>query len=88
MPGELVEIEKASFVLCCSRQNIYSEWIGQAIECRILAGMILNVPEISFVEVFYDSDWIMTDKEKKVMYKTYILGKIVKLDERCFGSKI
>jgi len=40
------------------------------------------------MQVIYDSEWISTDKEQKIMYKVYVLGKILKLDERCFGDKL
>ena len=40
------------------------------------------------MQVVYDDEWVSTDKEQKIMYKVYILGKIILLDERCFGGKI
>lgn len=87
-PGDLVEIEKASFILCCSRQAIPHDWIGRALDCPLLFGLILNQGEKSFMKVVYDDEWVSTDKEQKIMYKVYVLGKIIKLDERSFGSKL
>ena len=87
-PGELVEIEKASFILCCTRQNVSHEWVGRALDRPFHFGLIISEGEKSFIKVMYDDEWMMTDKEQKVMYKTYIQGKIVLLDERCFGSKL
>ena len=87
-PGELVKIEKASFVLCCSRQSISHEWIGRALDCSFLFGLVVSEGEKSFIKVMYDDEWMMTDREKKVMYKVYVRGKIVLLDERCFGEKL
>ena len=87
-PGDLVEIEKASFILCCSRQTVSHEWIGRALDCPFLFGLVLSEGEKSFMKVVYDDEWISTDKEQKIMYKVYILGKIIKLDERGFGGKI
>jgi len=40
------------------------------------------------MKVVYDDEWVSTDKEQKIMYKVYVLGKIIKLDERSFGSKL
>lgn len=40
------------------------------------------------MEIDYDDEWISTDKEQKIMYKVYVLGKIVQLDERSFGGKL
>ena len=40
------------------------------------------------MKVIYDNEWVSTDKEEKIMYKVYVMGKIVKLDDRCFGVKI
>jgi len=87
-PGDLVEIEKASFILCCSRQAVSHEWIGRALNRPFLFGLILNEGEKSFMKVVYDDEWVSTDKEQKIMYKVYLMGKIIKLDERCFGSKL
>ena len=87
-PGDLVEIEKASFILCCSRQSISHAWIGGALDCPFLFGLVLSTGEKSFMEVVYDDEWISTDKEQKIMYNVYVLGKIIKLDERSLGSKL
>jgi hypothetical protein len=87
-PGELVEIEKASFILCCSRQEVSHEWIGKALDCSLLFGLILSEGEKSFMQVVYDDEWVSTDKSQKIMYKVYVLGKIIKLDERSFGSRL
>ena len=87
-PGDLVEIEKASFILCCSRQAVNHEWIGRALDCPFLFGLILSEGEKSFMKVIYDDEWMTTDKEQKIMYKVYVQGKLVLLDERCFGSKL
>jgi len=88
LPGDLVEIEKASFILCCSRQAVSHEWIGRALDRPFLFGLIINEGERSFMEIDYDDEWISTDKEQKIMYKVYVLGKIVQLDERSFGGKL
>ena len=40
------------------------------------------------MKVIYDNEWMTTDKEEKIMYKVYVMGKIVQLDERCFGVKL
>ena len=40
------------------------------------------------MKVIYDDEWMMTDREEKIMYKVYVQGKIVMLDERCFGDKL
>lgn len=87
-PGDLVEIEKASFILCCSRQAVSHEWIGRALDRPFLFGLIVSKGEKSFVKVVYDDEWISTDKQEKIMYKVYVLGKIIMLDERCFGDKL
>ena len=87
-PGDIVEIEKASFILCCSRQAVSHEWIGRALDRPFLFGLILCNGEKSFISVGYDDEWVSTNKTQKIMYKVYVLGKIVQLDERCFGSKI
>ena len=87
-PGDLVEIEKASFILCCARQAVSHDWIGRALDRPLLFGLVLGRGEKSFMKVVYDDEWMTTDKEQKVMYKVYILGKIVKLDERSFGEKL
>lgn len=87
-PGDLVEIEKASFILCCSRQVVSHEWIGRALDRSFLFGLVLAEGEKSFVKVMYDDEWMMTDKKERIMYKVYVLGKIVLLDERCFGDKL
>ena len=84
----MVEIEKASFILCCSRQAVSHEWIGRALDRPLLFGLILLEGEKSFIKVIHDDEWMMTDREEKIMYKTYVLGKIVLLDERCFGDKL
>jgi hypothetical protein len=64
------------------------EWVGRALDCPFLFGLILNNGEKSFMQIIYDSEWVSTDREQKVMYKVYILGKIVLLNERCFGDKL
>jgi len=87
-PGDLVEIEKASFILCCSRQAVSHDWIGRALDCPLLFGLVLTEGEKSFMSVVYDDEWVSTDKEQKIMYKVYVQGKILLLDERCFGSKL
>jgi len=87
-PGDLAEIEKASFILCCSRQAVSHEWIGRALDCSFLFGLIIDNGEKSFISVGYDDEWVSTAEEQKIMYKVYVLGKIIKLDERCFRSKI
>ena len=87
-PGDLVEIEKASFIMCCSKQNISRVWIGTALDMHFIIGMILDEPEPSFTSITYNNDQVTDDRVKKMMYKTYVLGRIVKLDERCFRSKI
>jgi len=74
--------------LCCTRQNVSHEWIGRALDRPLLFGLILAEGEKSYMQVIYDSEWISTDKEQKIMYKVYVLGKILKLDERCFGDKL
>ena len=86
--GDLVEIEKASFILCCSRQAVSHEWIGRALDRPFLFGLILAEGEKSFIKVMYDDEWMMTDKKEIIMYKVYIQGKIVLLNERCFGDKL
>lgn len=87
-PGDLVEIEKASFILCCSRQAVSHEWIGRALDCSFLFGLVLSEGEKSFMKIVYDDEWVSTDKEQKIMYKVYVKGKIIKLDERSLGSKL
>ena len=87
-PGDLVEIEKASFILCCSRQAVSHEWIGRALDRPFLFGLIISEGERSFMEIICDDEWMTTDKEQKIMYKVYVLGKIIKLDERSFGDKL
>ena len=84
----MVEIEKASFLLCCSRQNVPREWIGNALDCDCIIGLLIKECESSFMEIEYDDEWISKNKEKKIMYKVYVLGKIIKLDERCFRGKL
>ena len=88
LKGDLVEIEKASFILCCSKQAVSHDWIGHALDKQCLLGLIVGEKEKSFMEVIYDNEWVSTDKEEKIMYKVYVLGKIIKLDERCLGGKI
>ena len=88
MPGDLVEIEKASFILCCSRQAVSHEWIGRALDRPLLICLVLGEGEKSFIKVIHDNEWMMTDRKEKIMYKVYIMGKIIKLDERCFGAKV
>ena len=87
-PGDLVEIEKASFILCCARQSLSHDWIGRALDRPLLFGLILEEGEKSFMKVVYDDEWVSTDKEQKIMYKVYVQGKVIKLDERSFGSKL
>ena len=87
-PGDLVEIEKASFILCCSRQAVSHDWIGRALDCPLLFGLVLTEGKKSFMSVIYDDEWVSTDKEQKIMYKVYVQGKMLLLDERCFGSKL
>ena len=87
-PGDLVEIEKASFIICCARQNIPHAWIERALDCSFLFGLVISEGERSFIKVMYDDEWMMTDQKEKIMYKVYVQGKIVLLDERCFGDKI
>lgn len=87
-PGDLVEIEKASFILCCARQSVSHEWIGRALDRPLLIGLVIDEGEKSFMKVIYDNEWMSTDKEEKIMYKVYVMGKIVQLDERCFGVKL
>lgn len=87
-PGDLVEIEKASFILCCSRQALSHDWIGRALDRPLLLGIVLRKGEKSFMKIIYDDEWMMTDKKEKIMYKVYVQGKIVMLDERCFGDKL
>lgn len=40
------------------------------------------------MKIVYDDEWVSTDKEQKIMYKVYVKGKIIKLDERSLGSKL
>ena len=87
-PGDIVEIEKASFILCCARQSVSHEWIGRALDRSFLFGLVLTEGEKSFIKVMYDDEWMMTDRKEKIMYKAYVQGKIVLLDERCFGEKL
>ena len=58
------------------------------LDCPFLFGLILSEGEKSFMKVIYDDEWMTTDKEQKIMYKVYVQGKLVLLDERCFGSKL
>ena len=37
------------------------------------------------MKIVYDDEWISTDREQKIMYKVYIQGKIVLLDELELG---
>jgi hypothetical protein len=85
-PGDIVLIEKASFILCCSRQAVSYNWINKALDYPILIGLILSEPEKSFLEIVFNDDWMMTDKEKKEMYNVYVCGKIIKLDKSCIGD--
>ena len=55
---------------------------------KFCLALIVSEPEKSFMQVVYDDEWMMTDREEKIMYKVYILGKIVELDQRCFGEKL
>ena len=87
-PGDLVEIEKASFILCCAKQAVHRDWIRRALDCPFLFGLIISEGEKSFMQIVHDDEWMMTDREQKIMYKVYVQGKIVLLDERCFGDKI
>ena len=87
-PGDLVEIEKASFILCCSRQIVSHEWIGSALDCTFLFGLVLDHGQDSYMNVVHDDEWVTHKKEQKIMYNVYILGKIVELDERCFRGKL
>ena len=64
------------------------EWIGIALDCSFLFGMIIKNCGWSSMGKIYNDEWCSESKEKKIMYKVYILGKIVKLDERCFRSKL
>lgn len=68
------------------------DWIGDVLSYSMIIGLILSSSENSVLfagEIIYDDEWSSVGKEKeKRMYKTYVLGKIIKLDERCFGSKI
>jgi len=50
--------------------------------------MILSESEYSYLEIVNDDEWSTTNNKQIKMYKTYVLGKIVKLDERCFRSEI
>ena len=74
--------------MCCARQAVSHEWIGHALDCSLLIGIVLSKGEKSFIKVMYDDEWMMTDKKAKIMYKVYVLGKILLLDERCFGDKL
>jgi len=74
--------------LCCARQSVSHEWIGRALDRSFLFGLVLAEGEKSFIKVMYDDEWMMTDRKEKIMYKVYVLGKIVLLDERCFGDKL
>jgi hypothetical protein len=40
------------------------------------------------MQIIHDDEWVMTDREQKIMYKVYVLSKIILLDERCFGDKL
>ncbi len=74
--------------MCCARQNVSHEWIGAALDRNLLFGIVLSEGNISFVKIMYDDEWMMTDKTQKIMYKVYVQGKIILLDERCFGGKL
>ena len=64
------------------------DWIGRALDRPLLLGLIISEGEKSYMKVIYDNEWMTTDKEEKIMYKVYVMGKIVQLDERCFGVKL
>ena len=64
------------------------DWIGRALDRTLLIGLVIAEGEKSFMKVVYDNEWMSTDKEEKIMYKVYVMGKIVQLDERCFGVKL
>ena len=64
------------------------DWIGRALDSSFLFGLVVSEGNKSFMKVIYDDEWMMTDKEEKIMYKVYVQGKIVLLDERCFGEKL
>lgn len=52
-----------------------------------LIGLVLSEPKESFINDVYDDEWIMRDNQKKIMYKVYVCGRIIKLNERCIGVK-
>ena len=51
-------------------------------------GIILTEGELSFMKVVKDDEWMTSTNEKNMMYKVYIYGKIMALDERCIGDKV
>jgi hypothetical protein len=64
------------------------EWIGKVLNKQLPTGIVLTVGNLSFNEIDYDNEWSTTTNEKNIMYKVYICGKIVTINERAIGSKI
>ena len=64
------------------------EWIGEVLNKQLPIGIVLTEGILSFNEIIYDNEWSTTTNEKNIMYKVYICGKIVTLNERAIGSKI
>lgn len=64
------------------------DWISSILDKKTPLCIVLTEGELSFVEIVKDDEWSTTTNEKNMMYKVYICGKILKLDERCLGDKV
>jgi len=63
-------------------------WIESILDKPMPLCLILSDPALSNFQVVCDSEWIMEDKKEKIMYKVYICGKVIKLDERSIGERL
>ena len=87
-PGDLVIVDKPSFLLCCSRQGVSHDWIGNILDMKFPIGIILTKGREEYDQVIYDNEWSTTTSKKNIMYKVYICGKIIKINERAIGDKV
>ena len=87
-PGDLIELEKASFLLCCSRVGLFDNWLKSALDTDLLLGIILKEGQLSFDKIADNDEWTMFENKKNMVYKVYIRGKIIEISERSIGVKI
>lgn len=87
-PGDLIEIEKASFLLTCSKIGLFDNWLKSALDSDILVGIVLKEGQLSFDKVTNNDEWTMFANRKNMVYKVYIRGKIIEISERSIGVKI